>query len=220
VQSAELIIDALSPYDSTDSDDLLLFCGGNGNDGTTNPNCGDVALVDCDATEGCRLNGNGSQCLTDPAIQYKADWRGRDVTCEGTRIVVVGVDEDGNDIYGEEAYQGYYICHNPNSFHNYPRTHCQPNDESPPDMDMSMFTSCGWCCQTNDDNEEDNKWDDDECSVTCTTGEDEEIPGFVMMVANGSNQKKGWSTKEQCVAAEDVKDKLDQHWGSSCEEEE
>uniref|UniRef100_A0A7S3PUF0 Uncharacterized protein n=1 Tax=Chaetoceros debilis TaxID=122233 RepID=A0A7S3PUF0_9STRA len=72
VQSSELVVDALSPYDSTVSDDLLLFCGGNDNDGTTELNCEEVALVDCEATEGCRLNGNDSQCLMDPGAVYKA----------------------------------------------------------------------------------------------------------------------------------------------------
>ena len=184
-------------------------------------NCDEVVLEDCTSIEGRRLNGSDSQCLTDPGAVYNADWNGRDITCEGTCMVVVGVDEDGNDIYEEEAYQGYFICHNPNLFMTYPRTHCQPNDESPPymaDMRMKMVASCGWCCQTNVDNEEDNKWDDDECSATCTT-EDDEVAGFVMMVANGENQKKAGSTKEQCVAAEDVKHKLNQHWGSSCKEE-
>ena len=86
------------------------------------------------------------------------------------------------------------------------------------DTGVKTFTSCSWCCQTNADNEEDNKWDDDECSATCTT-EDDEVAGFVMMVANGGkNQKKLGSTKEQCVAAEDVTHKLNQHWGSSCKE--
>ena len=121
----------------------------------------------------------------------------------------------------EYTFQGYYICHNPVSRKGYPRTECQANDELPPSMSSKGFAACGWCCQTMVEDE--NKHDEEECGgsgdVDCDLDDDGTNDGFLMDVTNGANWNKEGNIPtgvEQCIAPEDVKDKLDQFWGTEC----
>ncbi len=148
-------------------------------------------------------------------------FEGRDISCTGIRPNPDYV-EGGEEEEFEEYYSDYYICHSPRVDHSFPRTQCQPNDEYPPNYEDGNkgFAYCGWCCQTDDDVEEDNKWDSDECgdvdALDCDANDDGELDGFLMCVANGSNQKKGWKAKTECVDPNEVQEKLNQFWGSSC----
>lgn len=124
---------------------------------------------------------------------------------------------DSFDYLYEESYDGYYICHNPNPLQSYPRTQCQAWDTLPPDMVPGTFAACGWCCQTELGF---NKWDDTGCAYNESCGDTAIDPTYAdyrfMNLANGQNQKKNFSTKEQCVHKDEVVDNLNQHWGSSC----